>query len=167
MSAPVEPRPCLLSVFDDPSCLIYGIGNDGRQDDGLGWALIDRLERRGDRLRATTRRTYQLALEDADLISRFTKVLFVDATTDPAVTSVELTRPQPHLDISFASHALSVPAVLATARQCFDTTPQAVLLAIRGYRWELRTGLSRAARQNLDSAVQMLTSPNSGLWHFD
>ena len=29
---------------DDPSSLIYGIGNVGRQDDGLGWAFIDELE---------------------------------------------------------------------------------------------------------------------------
>ena len=39
----------MLGFFDDPSSLIYGIGNVGRQDDGLGWAFIDRLEARHDR----------------------------------------------------------------------------------------------------------------------
>ena len=57
---------------------------------------------------------YQLNLEDADLISEFARVLFVDATKDPAVSSFSLTRPEPKLDFSFTSHAISVPSILAT-----------------------------------------------------
>ena len=58
MSARAEPLCVTLGLFDNPTSLIYGIGNDGRQDDGLGWAFIDRLEQIRPRLRACLRRTY-------------------------------------------------------------------------------------------------------------
>jgi hydrogenase maturation protease len=159
MSARAEPHCVTLGLFDNPTSLIYGIGNDGRQDDGLGWAFIDRLEQIRPRPHACLRRTYQLSLEDADLISRYSRVLFVDATKDPAVESFSLSRPQPKLDFSFTSHAISVPAILATTRQCFEHVPDTYLLAIRGYEWELQQGLTSEAEHNLSHSLEFLSTP--------
>jgi hydrogenase maturation protease len=159
MSARAEPHCVTLRLFDNSTSLIYGIGNDGRQDDGLGWAFIDRLEQIRPRPHACLRRTYQLSLEDADLISRYSQVLFVDATKDPAVESFSLSRPQPKLDFSFTSHAISVPAILATTRQCFEHVPDAYLLAIRGYEWELQQGLTSPAQHNLSQSLEFLLTP--------
>ena len=156
MSACAEPHCVTLGLFDNPKSLIYGIGNAGRQDDGLGWAFIDRLEQIRPRPRARLRRTYQLSLEDADLISRYTRVLFVDATKDPAVESFSLSRPEPKLDFSFTSHAISVPSILATTQQCFEHVPDAYLLAIRGYEWELQQGLTSPAQHNLSHSTGVL-----------
>jgi hydrogenase maturation protease len=139
--------------------LIYGIGNAGRQDDGLGWAFIDGLEQIQPPSRARLRRSYQLNLEDADLISRYTRVLFVDATKDPEVESFSLSRPESKLDFSFTSHALSVPSILATARQCFEHVPEAYVLAIRGYEWELQQGLTSPAQHNLSHSLESLSTP--------
>ena len=146
----------MREFFDDRSSLIYGIGNCGRQDDGLGWAFIDRLEAHRCASRANLRRTYQLNLEDADLIQGFARVLFVDATKDPAVSSFSLTRPEPKLDFSFTSHAISVPSILATAQQCFGYLPEVYLLAIRGYQWELQVGLTEPAEQNLCDSLKFV-----------
>ena len=107
MSVRAEPHCVTIGLFDNPTSLIYGIGNDGRQDDGLGWAFIERLEQIRPRPHACLRRTYQLSLEDADLISRYSRVLFVDATKDPAVESFSLSRPQPKLDFSFTRRLLA------------------------------------------------------------
>ena len=106
MSASAESRFPMSGLLHDPSSLICGIGNVGRQDDGLGWAFIDRLEAHKRRPHADLRRAYQLNLEHADLISRFARVLFVDATKDPLVSSFSLTRPEPKLDFSFTLHAI-------------------------------------------------------------
>jgi hydrogenase maturation protease len=159
MNARAEPHCVTLGLFDNPTSLIYGIGNDGRQDDGLGWAFIERLEQIRPRSRSCLRRTYQLSLEDADLISRYSRVLFVDATKDSAVKSFSLSRPQPKLDFSFTSHAVSVPAILATTRQCFEHVPDAYLLAIRGYEWELQQGLTSPAQHNLSQSLEFLSRP--------
>ena len=153
-----EPPFPRFEFFNDPSSLVYGIGNVGRRDDGLGWAFVDRLEARQPLPRAVLHRNYQLNFEDAHLISEFAQVLFVDATKDPAVSSFSLTRPEPKLDFSFTSHAISVPSILATAKQCFGYLPEVYLLAIRGYEWELQTGLTEAAEQNLNDSVEFLTA---------
>ena len=158
MSACAEPPFPALEFFNEPSSLIYGIGNVGRRDDGLGWAFIDRLEARRPLPRAVLHRNYQLNLEDADLISGFARVLFVDATKDPAVSSFALTRPEPKLDFSFTSHAISVPSILATAKQCFGYLPEVYLLAIRGYQWELQIGLTELAEQNLCDSLKFVSS---------
>jgi hypothetical protein len=85
--------------------------------------------------------------------------LFVDATKDPAVESFSLSCPQPKLDFSFTSHALSVPAILATTQQCFEHVPDAYLLAIRGYEWELQQGLTSSAQHNLGHSLEFLSRP--------
>jgi hydrogenase maturation protease len=148
----------LLDALDDPSALLIGIGNVGRQDDGLGWAFVDWVEQRGDRPRAQLVRGYQLQLEDADLVSRASTVLFVDSTKDPAVGCFTVWRPEPLLDFSFTSHTLSIPSVLATSLTCFGTVPDAHVLAIRGYAWELQVGLTDRAAANLDAATAYLDS---------
>lgn len=153
---------CLpTGLLSSTATLVLGIGNSGRQDDGLGWAYVDRLEAHLEAHGGPTaqlRRAYQLNLEDADLIHHYERVLFVDATKDPAVGTFAVTRPAPRMDLTFTSHAVSVPAILATARQCFDTVPDAYLLAIRGYAWELREGLTDVARRNLGRALRATTS---------
>jgi hydrogenase maturation protease len=145
-----------LDEFDSDSCLIYGIGNVGRQDDGLGWAFVDWIETQGLCPNAELHRSYQLLLEDADLISTKQRVLFVDATKDESVTSFTLARAIPKMDFSFTSHAISIPAVMATCQQCFHRLPVVHVLAIRGFEFELAMGLTAAAKQNLDDATAQL-----------
>jgi hydrogenase maturation protease len=161
VSACAEPAFPTFEFFNEPSSLIYGIGNVGRRDDGLGWAFIDRLEARQPLPRAVLHRNYQLNLEDAHLISEFARVLFVDATKDPAVSSFSLTRPEPKLDFSFTSHAISVPSILATAKQCFGYLPEVYLLAIRGYQWELQVGLTEPAEQNLCDSLKFVDAAST------
>src|ERR1700736_2899505 len=90
-----------LDEFDSDSCLIYGIGNVGRQDDGLGWAFVDWLQAEDRCSNAEMLKGYQLLLEDAELISNKERVLFIDATKDVAVASFTLERAAPKMDFSF------------------------------------------------------------------
>ncbi|MGV1009281.1 MAG: hydrogenase maturation protease [Dermatophilaceae bacterium] len=148
----------LLDGLDDPNAVIFGIGNVGRQDDGLGWAFVDWVEQLPSRPAAQLVRGYQLQLEDADLVSRASAVLFVDSTKQTSVRCFSLYRPVPLLDFSFTSHALSIPSVLATSASCFGVVPEAAVLAIRGYEWQLQTGLTDRAAANLDAATAYLCS---------
>jgi len=150
-----------LDEFDDDSCLIYGIGNVGRQDDGLGWAFLDWLEDTGRCANAELRRGYQLLLEDSELISTKERVLFVDATRDSAVASFTLERVEPKMDFSFTSHAISIPAIMATCEKCFERLPVVHVLAIRGFEFELEMGLTPQARQNLTAATAYVSSLSS------
>jgi hypothetical protein len=99
-------------------------------------------------------RHYQLHLEDADLISYKSKVLFVDATKAADVESFRIEKMASKMDFSFSSHAISIPAIMATCQQCFDRVPQVHLLTIRGYAWELEQGMTPAAQRNLMTATE-------------
>jgi hydrogenase maturation protease len=147
-----------LDDFDEDSCLIYGIGNVGRQDDGLGWAFVDWLQAQGLCSSADMHENYQLLLEDAELISTKERVLFIDATKDASVESFTFERATPRMDFSFTSHAISIPAIMATCQQCFEHLPVVHVLAIRGYEFGLEMGLTRAAQHNLDSATACLSA---------
>lgn len=150
-----------IASFD----LIYGLGNVGRQDDGLGWAFIDALEtpEAKDLLRAEAElvRHYQLFFEDVDLLRRHERALFIDATKASDVERYGLGRPEAKLDHSFTSHAISVSSILAICEDCYQVYPEVWILGIRGYSWELELGLSGQARRNLDKALTELVGLTS------
>jgi len=146
-----------LDYFDNDASLIYGIGNIGRQDDGLGWEFIDCLETVSACTKAEKVKFYQLNLEDADLISYRQRVLFVDASKDSTVDSFRLYKAEPKMDVSFTSHAMSIETIMAICWQCFGKIPEVYVLAIRGYEWELQLGLTTPARHNLSLAVSHMS----------
>lgn len=146
-----------LDYFDNDASLIYGIGNIGRQDDGLGWEFIDWLETVSACTKAEKVKFYQLNLEDADLISHKQRVLFVDASKDSTMAHFRLYKAEPKMDFSFTSHAMSIETIMATCGQCFGRVPEVYVLAIRGYEWELQLGLTEQAKHNLSLAASHMS----------
>lgn len=161
MNAHADILKAQLADYNHESCLIYGIGNVGRQDDGLGWAFIDWLEENNICPKADIARHYQLQLEHADLISHKQRVLFVDATKAPDVESIRLETVAPKMDFSFTSHAISIPAIVATCQRCFDKRPDVQLLTMKGYEWELKIGLTVKATKNLNIAKELFNKEGS------
>ncbi len=140
----------VFADYNQASCLIYGIGNVGRQDDGLGWAFLDWLEAEKLCPEAELNWHYQLQLEDADLIREKKRVLFVDASKNPALDCFQIEKVTAEMDSSFTSHALSISSVMAVCQTCFYQAPEVHLLTIRGYQWALQQGLSPRAQINLE-----------------
>jgi len=83
-------------------------------------------------------------------------VWFVDAAkAGPSPYAVH--EVSPASSIEFTSHLLRPEAILAIARQCYGRSPQAFMLAIRGYEFEFIEALTPAATDNLRDALAMLT----------
>jgi hydrogenase maturation protease len=121
---------------------------------------VERLKRR--RLRGVAcDANYQLNVEDALACAGHDIVIFVDATEDGGAAR-RLRRPFTFTEVRAAgsmpamSHALGPEAVLAIAAGLYGKTPDARLLAIRGYRWTLGEGLSAKAEANLALALDFL-----------
>lgn len=134
--------------------LVIGIGNDSRQDDGLGWALLDKIEKElNDQVELVYR--YQLNIEDADLIKDVDCVLFVDACQDELEKGSLIEACSPNGEITYTTHALSPSAVLALCNQVYQENPEAYVLKLQGYEWELKTGLTEKGRKNLDEAFSL------------
>ena len=130
--------------------IIIGIGNNGRQDDGLGWLFLDFLEEQHSDIDIEYR--YQLQIEDADLISNYKTVIFVDATKEETENGFYLEPCHPSEKYSFSTHALAPETVLYLSDKLYDHNPDASIFAIQGYDWELMIGLSEKGTINLNKA---------------
>lgn len=144
----------LHSLFQStPPPLLLAIGNDGRQDDGLGWAFGQAVEA-AESFHGEVVYRYQLQVEDALMIADQPTVVFVDACREELTAGFDLAPLQPVADFGFTTHQLSPATVLALAKQLYGAQPQAYLLKIMGVEWELKRGLSEWGRRHLERVVE-------------
>jgi len=137
--------------------LVIGYGNPGRQDDGLGPAAAEAVERLAPP-DVTVEARFQLGVEDAAAIAAHDVVVFIDAAVEgPEPFAFHPVTPKTALD--FSSHLLEPPALMALARDTLGAQTQGYVLAIRGYRFdEFGDRISTRARMNLAMAVLFVKS---------
>ena len=135
---------------------IFGIGNSARQDDGLGWAFLDEIKK-GDNFKGEFHYRYQLNIEDAEVISNAENVIFVDSFASDLLENCILEECKMNGEITFTTHALNPEAVLALSNDIYNKKPNAYILKIKGYKWELEEGLSENAKQNLNKALKLVS----------
>lgn len=135
--------------------LIYGYGNPGRLDDGLGPALVEALEDL-DLPRVTTDSDYQLTVEDAAAVAEHDVAIFVDADVS-GPEPFWFDRIEPDGSLGFSSHSVSPQKLLDMASELLDGDTRGYILGIRGYEFnEFGERLSDGARENLTAAVEFI-----------
>ena len=133
--------------------LIVGIGNCGRTDDGLGWAFVDRIK---ENLPENFDHVYkyQLQVEDAELISHYTAVYFIDAHIKQWEAGFKFDRCSPKEKRSFTSHELDPETVLYISETLYNKMPNSFILGISGQSFDLKIGLTKEAETNLSRALE-------------
>ncbi len=136
--------------------LFYGYGNPGRRDDGLGVAFVEALEeyvREKNIPDIDFDSNYQLNIEDADTISRYDRVFFCDATTEP-IKDFCITEVSPsEARVEFTMHAVSPAFVLNLCRKIYDRSPDTYLIHLKGHDWEFREGPGEKGIKSLEKAL--------------
>jgi hydrogenase maturation protease len=132
--------------------LIFGIGNSGRCDDGLGWAFLDRIQTEAG-FSGTVEYRYQLQVEDAAQASCAQRVIFVDSHDGVLPGGFAFKPCMPSRDFEFTSHVLPPRAVMHFCQELYGKTPRADLLMIQGVSWDLGEGLSPEAANFLEDAL--------------
>lgn len=138
--------------------LVYGYGNPGREDDGLGIELTRRIEEWSKSIGFQGigfDSNYQLNIEDAELISEKDLVIFADASTED-ISDYLFTEVTGELDVSFTTHAASPGYIVKLCTDLFGKCPKVFLLHIKGYQWEFKEGLSEQAEENLRKATRFI-----------
>ncbi len=136
--------------------LIFCIGNNGRQDDGLGWAFAEALEREGA-FAGEIHCRYHLQVEDAELVSKADRVVFADASKGALPGGFAWEKISPSAEFEFTTHALSPAAVLYLSQVLYGKIPESAWrLLIAGEKWGFETGLSERAQDNLNKALASL-----------
>ena len=146
--------------------LVNGYGNPGREDDGLGIEMTRMIQTWIDEHKLgcmTTDSNYQLNIEDAEKISEWDIVVFVDATKTEINNEFTFRKVNPSdAQVEFTMHAISPSYVRYLSEDLFNKKPETYVLAIRGYEWSFKEGLSANANLNLEQAYQYLTRKLAG-----
>lgn len=141
-----------MTTNDKTPILVYGYGNPGRQDDGLGIAFSQAIEDACIH-DCTVEQNYQLNAEDALLISEYPIVVFADASHTPEYYSFSQIKPA-H-EIGFTTHAMEPSSVVGLCNELYSKKPECYLLEIRGHAWEMKEGLAPEAASNLKMALDV------------
>ncbi|WP_455382333.1 hydrogenase maturation protease [Salinispira pacifica] len=144
-----------MSETDGQTALVLCYGNPARGDDGLGPALAELLAAEpveGVRIESD----YQLLVEDAIAVSEASVVVFVDAAA-AGPEPFEFRAIEARETGGYMAHSVGPAQLLRLACDLFGGSPDAYLLAIRGYSFAMfHEGLSRGAAANLDRAAYYL-----------
>jgi len=140
------------SKTEKSGILIIGIGNNGRNDDGLGWKFVD-IASQTMRGYFDVEYRYQLQIEDAELVSKYNKVIFADASQEAIQNGFEITMCKKAGHYFFSSHLQSPEAILYLAEMLYNKRPETFTLAIEGKNWGLGKSISKEAEKNLEKAL--------------
>lgn len=138
--------------------LVYGYGNPGREDDGLGIELVRRLEtwsKQSGFQGIEFDSNYQLNIEDAEIISGKDVVIFADASTEE-IEDFIITEVTEESDATFTTHAASPGYILKLCKELFGKCPRVYLIHIKGYQWEFHESISVNAENNLQKAFEFM-----------
>ena len=138
--------------------LVYGYGNPGRQDDALANEFVDRIDswiNEKELEHITTDSNYQLNIEDAEIISHYDVVYFVDASIED-IKDVIVTKIEPdNAKVEFSMHAVSPAYVVDLCKKMYNKTPEAYLIHIKGYKWDFMDEITDKAKENLEMALSV------------
>ena len=135
--------------------LVYGYGNPGRQDDGLGIFFAEEIEKwvKEDKVEGiTVDSNYQLNAEDALLMSEHDVVIFADASKEK-IDSFFIKEIEGSDTIAFTTHAMSPQSVISLCEEMYNKKPKVYLISIKGYEWEVNEDMTTEAKENLKSAL--------------
>ena len=138
--------------------LIYGYGNPGRQDDGLGNYFVEQARSWAENVgydHIFFDSNYQLNIEDAAEISDKDIVIFVDASVEE-IETFKLDEITPEDKVEFSMHSVSASYVVHLCNDIYGKSPKSFMLHIKGYEWEFMEGITRKAIQNFEQAFEYI-----------
>lgn len=136
--------------------LIFGYGNPGRKDDGLGNEFVERIKIKKNifnNIDFDFDSNYQLNIEDAERIKDQDLVIFADASTEN-IEDFCFTRVDGTGEPAFTTHAANPEYIFRLCKDLFNEAPLTLLLHIKGYEWQLEEGLTESAETNLCKAIE-------------
>jgi hydrogenase maturation protease len=149
--------------------LIIGYGNPDREDDGVGWHVLQKLsDHLGQPVLALDGGVFepshnpqlifvlQLTPEMAESVAEYDFVCFVDAHTGAFADDVRLAPIRPGYQPSPFTHHFSPESCLELAQALYGRAPTGLVVSVRGYHFGYHTELSPQTALLVDTAVNRI-----------
>jgi hydrogenase maturation protease len=139
--------------------LVIGYGNPLRGDDGLGWQVVDCLEKAGTDEQVKFVAVHQLTPELAEPISQSDLVIFVDASYEgnPGSWRCEAIAPQGEPPNALA-HYFTPIGLLGYADAVFKAKPRSLLISVAALSFECGDKLSPKIEAIVPEIVRYIRS---------
>jgi hydrogenase maturation protease len=149
--------------------LVIGYGNVDRQDDGVGWHILNRL---AERLGVIPEEqelwsadgticllyTLQLTPELAEFIAQFARVCFVDAHTGQVEEEIHTARVKPAYQASAFTHHITPETCMSLTDKLYGKRPEAIVFSVRGFEFGFQHGLSDQTAALAEKAARQIWS---------
>jgi hydrogenase maturation protease len=136
--------------------LLFGFGNPGRGDDGVGPLLAAAVQSL-NLPHVDVESDYQLSVDDAISVCDHVAVIFADADVN-GPPPFRFARVEPERCLGISGHSATPGEVMGVARDIFAEQPPAYVLGVRGYDFgQFCESLSSQARANVREALAFLT----------
>lgn len=135
--------------------LIIGYGNVDREDDGVGWHVLQKLAAHFDApVEMLDGGTFdqshqpqlvfvlQLTPEMAESFAEYDRICFVDAHTGAYEEEVRVAPVRPGYQSSPFTHHLTPESCLHLAQTLYGHAPEGLMVSVRGYQFGYRAELS-------------------------
>jgi len=139
--------------------LIIGYGNPHRQDDRVGHDAADEIQRWADENSLDTIRVitaYQLDLDMVEDAIQADVVIFIDAHIPEFSDGISFTTVEPGNSAGFTTHAFTAGDILSLCNSLYAKAPQAFILSIPGYAFDMEDTLSPRTQELLPQAFDLL-----------
>lgn len=142
-----------MDVLSDT--LVLGYGNPLRGDDAAGYVVAEKiLSLENYNIDAVS--AHQLLPEHAELIRRYRRVFFVDASVDTTLKEIRVT----HLSLRKTDlgslHACDPESILSLCKALYDSSPEATFIAIPARNFDFGEKLSPETEISVLQAVDFI-----------
>ncbi len=123
--------------------MVIGYGNVSRNDDGVGWYVIEQLQAH-DLRDVELLTAHQLEVDLAETIHEYDAVVFVDAAVPESPHAVTRATVTGEWQSHAVAHFLTPADLLGLCQTLYTARPKAFLFSIRGHDFNFGTALSPA-----------------------
>lgn len=134
---------------------IVGIGNPLRGDDGVAADVCKQIEKEGF-AGVTVILRHQLDIAMAEDLSKFEKVVIIDASVDEPGCSLQSLTLEDHQPQSF-SHHINAAMLMSLTNQLYEAKTAFYICAIGVADFEMGQPLSETTRHNATLAISLIT----------
>lgn len=143
----------------DTRVLVIGYGNPHRQDDRIGHEIAGEIQRWAVEQNLASIRVitaYQLDLDMVEDAVNAETVIFIDAHTPDFSEDISFDMVKPGNSAGFTTHAFTAGDIISLCSSLYNTTPEAFILSVPGFAFNMEDALSPRTEELLPQAVSLL-----------
>jgi hydrogenase maturation protease len=142
--------------------LVLGYGNPLRRDDAAGCLVAEKiLSLDHNNIDAVS--AHQLLPEHAELIRRYRRVFFVDASADKTLNEIRVTHLSATKTDMDSLHACDPESILSLCKSLYDSSPDATFIAIPARNFDFGDTLSPVTERSVMHAVNYIMNHRFGM----